>query len=305
MKISVCISKTFKNLFDPDVLKVVFILSIPVFAFYVGALFLFWDQIIYFVSNLIFWIPFSVLKLNGAFFIMFFLWFISVVVTFAIISAIFSPLFLNKANEKIHYLYVISSILFFSIFYAFIFINNWDFIYFEIQKLLTILPFDTVSKTVSAILSIYVFYNFFILTLFILVFFFAKPFLEAIKDVEYPDVEINSDRTLGFKRILLKDVLIFLIFFVLLFPLFFIPVVNVLVPLLLWTKLYHDSFLYFVCNEYCFGETLKKLEENRLKTLFLASIAASFNFLPIINFFAPFFAIILFFHCVMQLQTSV
>ncbi|WP_457561062.1 EI24 domain-containing protein [Caminibacter sp.] len=301
MKISVCISKSFKNLFDPDVLKVVFALSLPIFIFYFGILFFFWDNIIQISYHLISWVPFSVLKLNGAFFIMFFLWFISVVVSFAVITAIFSPLFLKKAGERAHYVYVVSSIIFFSLLYAFLFITKWDFIYSEIQRLLTILPFDTVSKAVGAILAVYIFYNLFILTLFIAIFFFAKPLLEAIKEAEYPDVEINKEDKFAFKRVFLKDVGLFVLLFILLFPLFFVPVINIGIQLFLWTKLYHDSFLYFVCNEYCSNDVFEEIKNHNLKTILLASFAASFNFLPIINFFAPFFTIILFFHCVMQL----
>jgi uncharacterized protein involved in cysteine biosynthesis len=90
--------------------------------------------------------------------------------------------------------------------------------------------------------------------------------------------------------------------FVVLFPLFFVPVINIGVQLFLWTKLYHDSFLYYVCNEYCSKELFETIKTHKFKTILLAMLAASFNFLPIINFFAPFFAVIMFFHCVMQLR---
>jgi hypothetical protein len=249
-------------------------------------------------------VPFSVLKLNGAFFIMFFLWFVSVVVSFAVLSAIFSPVFLKKASERGHYLYVTVSILFFSVFYAFIFITKWDEIYIEIQKLLTLLPFDTVSKGVGALLAVYIFYNFFILTLFAALFFFAKPFLEAIREVEYPEIQVNTEDEFKYKRVFFKDILLFIVLCILLFPLFFVPVINIGVQLFLWTKLYHDSFLYYVCNEYCSQKTFETISQHKVKTVILAAFAASFNFLPIINFFAPFFAVILFFHCVMQLQQA-
>jgi len=303
MKVSSCIIKAVKDLFTPEVVKVVLISALPLFLFYFGILFFFWDEIINFSNLLISWVPFSVLKLNGAFFILFFLWFISVVVTFAIINAILGPIFLKNLSERGHYLYTVSLIFVLSLFYAFLFISNWDFINSEVQRLLTLLPFDTVSKAVGAIVAVYIFYNLFILSLFMVIFAFAKPFLEAIRELEYPDLEINTTQDkFKFKRVFLKDVFLFMFLFILLFPLFFIPVVNIGVQMFLWTKLYHDSFIYFVCNEYCSNNEFEKLKNYKLKTILIAIIAASFNFLPIINFFAPFFAVIMFFHCVMQLK---
>ena len=302
MKITSCLVKSFRDLFNGEVLKAVLVTALPLFFFYAALLYFFWDYIIAFTDFLISWIPFSVLKLNGAFFIMFFLWFISVVVSFAFVTALLGPVFLNRLKERGYYFYVVSSIAFFSILYAVLFINNWDFIYVELQKLLTLLPFDTVSKAVGAIVAVYIFYNLFILTLFLVIFIFAKPFLEAIRELEYPNIEINIENKFALKRVIIKDVLMFLVLFILLFPLFFIPIINIGVQLFLWTKLYHDSFLYFVCNEYCSKDEFEELQKHKLKTILIAIIAASFNFLPIVNFFAPFFAVIMFFHCVMELK---
>jgi hypothetical protein len=302
MKITSCIVKSFRDLFNSEVLKAVLITALPIFIFYAVLLILFWDKIILISNFLISWVPFSVLKLNGAFFILFFLWFISVVVSFAFITALLGPLFLNRLKERGYYFYVVASIGFFAVLYAVLFINNWDFINTELQKLLTLLPFDTVSKAVGAIVAVYIFYNLFILTLFMVIFIFAKPFLEAIRELEYGEININIEDKFTLKRVILKDVLMFLVLFVVLFPLFFIPVINIGVQLFLWTKLYHDSFLYFICNEYCSNAEFEMLKQHKIKTIIIAVLAASFNFLPIVNFFAPFFAVIMFFHCVMQLK---
>ncbi len=302
MKVSLCIVKAIKDLFNPEVVKVVLVTALPLFFLYFGILFLFWENIISFSNFIISWVPFSVLKLNGAFFVLFFLWFISVVVTFAAISAILGPIFLKNLGEERHYLYTVILISLLSLLYAFLFISNWDFINSEVQRLLTLLPFDTVSKAVGAIVAVYIFYNMFILSLFIIIFIFAKPFLEAIRELEYPVLEINIQDKFEFKRVFLKDIFLFIALFILLFPLFFIPVVNMGVQIFLWAKLYHDSFIYFVCNEYCSNNEFEKLKNYKLKTILIALIAASFNFLPIVNFFAPFFAVIMFFHCIIQLK---
>jgi hypothetical protein len=302
MKISRCFVKSFRDLFNLEVLKVVLIAVVPLFILTFGVLFLFWENIIKLSSLLISWIPFSVLKLNGAFFVLFFVWFVLVLVSFGVVTAIFSPIFLNKLKEKGYYYYSVIAIGFFSLFYSVLLINNWDAVYEEVKRLLTILPFETVSLGVGAIVAFFIFYNFFILEIFLVIFAFSKPFLEAIRELEYSEVEINVEDKFKFKRAILKDVGIFVVLFILLFPLFFIPVINIAVQLFLWTKLYRDSFLYFVCSEYCSNEEFKKLSQMKFKTTFIAFLAALFNLLPIVNFFAPFFAIIMFFHCVMELK---
>ncbi len=302
MKITSCLVKSFRDLFNQEILKAVLISALPLFLFYLLLLSLFWNQIITFANFIISWVPFSILRLNGAFFILFFLWFISVVVSFAFVTALLGPLLLRKFKEVGYYFYILITILFFSVFYAVIFVSEWDYINTEVQKFLTLLPFDTVSKGVGAIVAVYIFYNLFILSLFGIIFIFAKPFLEAIRELEYPDVEINTEDKFALKRVIIKDIFMFLALFMILFPLFFIPVINIGVQWFLWTKLYHDSFLYFVCKEYCSKEEFEELKKHELKTILIAVIAASFNFLPIVNFFAPFFAIIMFFHCIMELK---
>ncbi|NPA12112.1 MAG: hypothetical protein GXO62_07705 [Epsilonproteobacteria bacterium] len=278
MKLTQCIVKSLKDLFMPEVLKAVLISGVPVFLFYFGLLYLFWDDIINVAEVLTSWVPFSVLKINGAFFILFFTWFVSVSITFAVITAVFGGIIFNRLQGKSFYTYVIVTITLLSVIYGYLLIINWDYINGEIQRFLTLLPFDTVAKWVGAIVGVYIFYNLFILTLFFILFLFAKPFLDAIAEIEgYEEVEFK-----GSLIKVLKDIGVFVAFFVVLFPLFFIPVLNVLVQLYLWAKLYRDSFSYF----------LKTKQAN-----FIAFLSAFFNFLPIINFFAPFFGVILFYHC--------
>jgi hypothetical protein len=277
-------------------------ISVPIFALYIGVLAFFWRDVLKISHVLISWVPFSVLKINGAFFILFFLWFLCVALSFAVLNALFGAFFFDKAKERNFYFYTVVSIVVFSVFYAFLFIKNWDLVNYALEKLLTLLPFSTVSEGVSAIVAVYVFYNIFILTLYILIFFFARAFLSAIKELEYPGLRIERRGSFKYKRIILKDTLIFIALFVALFPLFFIPIINLAVQLFLWTKLYHDSFVYFVCSEYCTEDNFQELKKEKIKTYFAALMAAAFNFIPIINFFSPFFAIIMFFHCVMQIK---
>ncbi|EDM23931.1 EI24 domain-containing protein [Caminibacter mediatlanticus] len=304
VNVTTCIIKGIKDLFNKDVLKAILLISLPIFILYILILGIFWDKIIIVNDILISWIPFSVLKLNGAFFILFFLWFLAVVVTYGFISIIFFPL-LNKFEEKTIYYYSIFLLIIIAIFYSVVFISNWDNIYLEVKKLLTLLPFTTISKGVGALVTIYIFYNLFILTLYLSIFFIKREFIEAIKELEYGEIEIKENNdTFKYKKIFIKDILTFLILFILLFPLFFIPVINIAVQLFLWSKLYHDSFLYLLCNKYCDKKDFENLKNHQFKTILVSIIAASFNFIPIISFFAPFFALIMFFHCIMQLKSQ-
>ena len=201
MKLSRCFVKSFRDLFNTDVVKTVLMISVPIFALYIGVLAFFWRDVLKISHVLISWVPFSVLKINGAFFILFFLWFLCVALSFAVLNALFGAFFFDKAKERNFYFYTVVSIVVFSVFYAFLFIKNWDLVNYALEKLLTLLPFSTVSEGVSAIVAVYVFYNIFILTLYILIFFFARAFLSAIKELEYPGLRIERRGSFKYKRI--------------------------------------------------------------------------------------------------------
>jgi uncharacterized protein involved in cysteine biosynthesis len=84
------------------------------------------------------------------------------------------------------------------------------------------------------------------------------------------------------------------ILFLLTFPLLFVPVLGQIVMLWLWSVLLKEPTLYDVGSLFVKDE--KVLLERASKARIAALVAALFNYLPIVNIFAPLFAQILFMH---------
>ncbi len=90
-----------------------------------------------------------------------------------------------------------------------------------------------------------------------------------------------------------KAGIIFIILLILCLPLLFIPVLGQIIMLLLWAVLLKEPTFYDVAS--LFGKENSNLKNS--KTLWLiAIIAAAFNFIPVLNLFAPVFAQIMFMH---------
>jgi hypothetical protein len=260
-----------------------------------------WDYAVAFASAIIDWIPFSIVKANGALFIIFFLWFIAVLVSFAAITALVGPPILRHFKEKTYYIYTFTTLMLLAAFWSGFILVKWEWVFGEIQRLLTYLPFQTVSDAYAWLLAFYFYYNAFILTLFLLISLIRKYFLEPIRLKEYPGVDVPDERVRKFhKSRALWDVALFTLFTVVAFPVFFIPVANVALQLLLWAWLYRESYFQSTCNLYCTPAHYERLKEHRLMNWSIALVAAMLNFLPVINIFAPFFGQLMFFHWIME-----
>jgi len=96
-------------------------------------------------------------------------------------------------------------------------------------------------------------------------------------------------------KVNLKAFLIFFILLILTLPLQFIPVVGQIVMLFLWAVLLKEPTLYDVKSIF----NIEK--EGTSKSIWIiALIAATFNYIPFINLFAPIFAQIMFMHYLLQ-----
>ena len=91
----------------------------------------------------------------------------------------------------------------------------------------------------------------------------------------------------------LKSGVVFLILLVLLLPLVFVPIVGQIVMTALWALLLKNPTLYDVSS--LFDKTKKGYFGD--KSIWIIAVAASlFNYIPILNLFAPLFAQIMFMH---------
>ena len=96
----------------------------------------------------------------------------------------------------------------------------------------------------------------------------------------------------------LKASAVFLLLFIITLPLLFIPIFGQVVILYLWSVLLKEPTIYDVGA--LFIDDKKTLRTKRKQTRILAMIAALFNYIPLLNIFAPVFAQILFLHHILK-----
>ena len=293
--------KSIRDVLSWPVLKLVLGVGIPLFLLWIGIGFVFWEPVTALTAKIISWMPFSVVRANGAFVLAFFLWFQAVLVTFALVIAFFNAPLIQYVKKENYESVVVSLVLIISLFWTMIAFYYWGDIYAAITRLLNWLPFQTVDEGIAWFLAVYIFYNGFIVSLFLIILFYREPFLRALKERDYEDYDIKEvSLKTGFSSRAFKDLLTFIILSILLFPLFFVPVVNILIQLFLWSWLIKDSLFLSVASLYCEEEGIKELKEHKYYLWTIAIFASLLNFVPVVNILSPFFAEIMFFHLIMS-----
>ena len=298
--------RSIRDLVRWEVLREVLVTGIPMILIWLGIGWVFWDKLLDWSTLLISWVPFSIVKANGAMLVLFLLWALAVLVSYAFLTAIVGPLFFRRMKRGYYY-YSFGTLLGFAIFWGWLMMLNWGVLEKWIaDKLLVWLPFQTVAQGSALLLNFYVFYSFYILSLFLVLSLYRKDFLETVREIEYPDLEIAEKKAeVSHLPIALRDSLLFIVLTVLFFPLLLIPIVNVLIQLFLWAWLYRDATFRGTCRLYCSTEEYARLQHHRAVIWSIAFFASLLNFVPIINIFTPFFVQLVVFHWIMQEKGAV
>ncbi|OQX73527.1 MAG: hypothetical protein B6D59_05375 [Campylobacteraceae bacterium 4484_4] len=300
MKLAEVFLRSIKDTLSWNVLKFALMAGVPLMLLWIGIGVLFWDPTLAFTSQFIGWVPFSILKANGAFLVGSFVWFQVVMVTFALVIAIFNvPIFRYLNPEKYEYFSVIL-ILLIALFWTLFAFFNWDLIFNEVQRILTWFPFQTLQAGVAALLAMMIFYNFFIVSLALVVLIYRRPFLETLQLRDYPDATpVHSVKRRKFVSVAIRDLFIFFVLLILFYPLFFVPFVNMFLQIFFWAWLIRESYFLSASSLYASTEEINMLKKHGLVMWVIAFIASILNLVPIINILSPFFAQIMFFHWVM------
>ena len=297
--------KSIRDMLRWNVLRFALLLGLPLAALWVGVGYQTWDMLVALCAKVIGWIPFSVVKANGAMMILFFIWLIAVLVSFAALTALVGPPILRYFKERTYYFYTFTALLGFSGFWAAAMFYKWDEIFPRVEKLLALLPFNTVAEASAGLLAFYLLYNLFILSLFFAVSLFRKRFLEPLREQYYPSVTLPQERVGRFHGVrLINDAFFFLVISLISAPVLFIPIANVIVQLFLWAWLYKESYFLSTCNLYCSKADHENLTRHRAVIAAVAIMAAVLNFVPVVNIFTPFFAQLMFFHWIMEHRQS-
>ena len=164
-----------------------------------------------------------------------------------------------------------------------------------IEGYLSWIPWEWLKTTAMSFTSVAVAYMLFITIISIVTSFMIEPLLIKLAQKHYPKTKVVGSPNITTSLMLsLKSALIFLVLFMFTFPMMFIPLVGAVWMLWLWSILLKAPTVYDVSS--LFIEDKKEIKKRTKKSTVLAMIAAGFNYIPLLNIFAPVFAQILFLH---------
>jgi len=164
-----------------------------------------------------------------------------------------------------------------------------------IVSYLTWIPFEWLQTTVAAIAAPLAGYILIIVTISTLTSMYSEGVLIALAKKHYPQEKVVASPSItGGIIVTLRSGLLFLVLIVVLFPLLFIPILGQLLMLwlssiLLKAPTVHDVGGLFIAEK-------AELKQKRKKSTLIAMIASLFNYVPVLNIFAPLFAQIMFLH---------
>lgn len=173
----------------------------------------------------------------------------------------------------------------------------WDSFSHFVSSLVSAVPFigslGVVQGGGAFLASLIVAYGVIIVAISLLTSLYSPTLLLDLAKKEYGI--IGSDESKIGKSIYynIKAGLIFLLLLILLLPLLFVPVLGQIVMLLLWALLIKEPTLYDVSSLFIEDE---KEYKGQKSIWFVAIVASLFNYIPILNLFAPIFAQIMFMH---------
>jgi len=171
-----------------------------------------------------------------------------------------------------------------------------------VTSYLSWIPWEWAKDTVAYISAPLVGYSMIIITISILTSIFSEYLLISLAKKHYPQhKDIYSVSILGSIMVTIKSIIIFVIFFTILFPFTFIPILGQLLMLYLWSILLKEPTVYDVGG--LFINDKQVLKKRNKKSTLIAMIASLFNYIPLLNIFAPIYAQIMFLHHILGNST--
>ena len=198
--------------------------------------YIFWDPLVGFTASLLEFVPFALIKSNGAWMLSSVIFIQAVFISFAFIIIIAGIFIMEKSKIKKYPRYIMSIALGVILFWSVIWYFNHTAIYHGLTRLLTWLPFETVEESMAYLFGIYLIYSLFIVSILL----FVGIFSESILDMAL-GYSVAKNYEIKIVKYTLKDGAIFLILSLLFFPLLFIPVVNFFIQIGIWMWLGKDS----------------------------------------------------------------
>ena len=250
---------------------------------------MFWDNIISLSSSILSFVPFSLLRSNGAWMLSTFLWMQAVLITFALVFAFLGNLIMQKVQREKYASFSLLIGLLSAAFWAVVWFYEGGYIYAQFLKLLTWLPFETIEKGLAYLIGFYIVYTGIIVTIIFVTSAYSSSFLQRVKEKHFPYDTMHDEYEYKTIKQTVKDTAIFTAASIISFPLLFIPIVNFIILVGLWVWLMKDTL---ACDTaaFVFGEVDKeKLKEYKGAIWGLTFIGSLFNFIPVFNVFGSYF----------------
>jgi len=175
----------------------------------------------------------------------------------------------------------------------------WGGLTHFISAYLSWIPWEWLQTSGATVITFALAYMLFIVMISLLTSLFSEKLLIKLAKKHYPSVEVVGSADIMTSILAtLKASIIFLILFILSIPLLFVPILGQIIMLYLWSILIKEPTVYDVGS--LFIKEKKILKEKSKKARLIAMIASLFNYIPILNIFAPVFAQILFLHYLLE-----
>ncbi len=260
---------------------------------------LFWDSFVAAASWLIELVPFSFIKSNSAMLFSAFLYMQTVLITFALLHAFGLNLYLQRSKRDNAVSLTLLLLFGSALFWGFVWVYYGGFIHTQLSRLFTWLPFETVEKTLSYLLGFYFLYGLSVASMIVAASLLSPSYLEELRQRECPyDTVYEKEESV--LRYTLRDVGLFLLFSLLIFPLLFVPVLNVVAQLLLWVWLAKETLFYDSALMLFQRPSSELYVRYRPAVLGITLVGAFFNFVPVVHLFGPFFSEIAMFYYLKQ-----
>lgn len=164
-----------------------------------------------------------------------------------------------------------------------------------VTSFLSWIPFEWLRESITYVAGPFIGYTLIVVTIAILTSFFSESLLIALAKKHYPQIKVIASPSIGGSiSSTLSSTLLFAVMYLVLFPTFIIPVIGQGIMLYVWSILLKAPTVHDVGG--LFITDAKELKEKGKKSNIIAMIASLFNYIPLLNIFAPIFAQIMFLH---------
>ena len=173
-----------------------------------------------------------------------------------------------------------------------------------VASYLTWIPWEWAQSTIAYLAAPLIGYSLMIITISTLTGLLSEVVLIALAKKHYPEHQnIHSVSLASSLAVTFRSIGIFILLLILLFPLTLIPILGQALMLYLWSILLNAPTVHDVGGLFIADKTL--LKQKSKKSTHIAIIASLFNYIPLLNIFAPLFAQILFLHHILGKEKGV